>query len=89
MDLCISKPENAEEGIIYSLPSNIDRNNEKINGHFCVTREKILIYLDGKITDEYVISDFAEFNCRQMIGASMAQGETKDGETVFFCAFIS
>lgn len=90
LNLKISLP--AAEGkdtadIIYSLPANLDRDNKLIDGHFCVTREKILIYLDGKITAEYTIKDYKEFVCQQQVGSSMAQGITDDGETVYFCSF--
>lgn len=87
MNLCLSKPENADEDIIYSLPGNLNRSNEEINGHFCMTAEKILIYLDGILEKEYDIADFCEFECKQQIGSSMAIGTKNDGETVFFCAF--
>lgn len=87
MNLCLSKPENADEDIIYSLPGNLNRSNEEINGHFCMTAKKILIYLDGRLEREYDIADFCEFECKQQIGSSMAIGTKNDGETVFFCAF--
>lgn len=87
MNLCTSKPENADDGIIYSLPFNFNSSGEEVNGHFCVTRTKIIIYIDEKIINEYKISDFSEFECRQQIGTSMAWGITAEGETVCFCAF--
>lgn len=87
MNLCTSKPENADDGIIYSLPFNFDSSGEEVNGHFCVTRDKIFIYIDEKITDEYEISDFKEFECRQQIGTSMAHGIDKNNNIICFCAF--
>lgn len=87
MNLCLSKPENADESIVYSLPFNFTYDGRSANGHFCVTAEKILLYLDGKLDKEYKISDFYEFECKQQIGTSMAHGTTKDKEVVCFCGF--
>lgn len=87
MDLCLSKPENAADGITYSLPCSFTAGGERADGHFCVTREKLLIYFGGALTQEYDISDFTEFICLRRAGSSMAQGVTKDGETVCFCGF--
>ncbi len=87
MDLCLSLPEDPAEGIVYSLPFGFDREGRAADGHFCVTRDNILVYLDGKLAEEYKISDFSEFICQQQIGTSMALGIQKDGETVCFCAF--
>lgn len=87
MELCINKPLSAGEDVVFALPLNLDRENRMINGSFCVTREKILIYLDDKITAEYAIDDFEEFECKQQAGSSMAQGRDKHGNIVFFCAF--
>lgn len=87
MNLCLEKPENADESVVYSLPCKFTAEGERADGHFCVTREKILIYFGGELTEKYAISDFSEFICRQQIGSSMAQGIAKDGETVCFCGF--
>lgn len=87
MNLCLSKPENSDESIIYSLPFNFTYDGNAADGHFCVTKEKIFVYIGGEIDKEYKISDFCEFECRQQIGTSMAQGTTKDNETVCFCGF--
>ncbi|MCI5751806.1 MAG: ABC transporter ATP-binding protein/permease [Oscillospiraceae bacterium] len=87
MELCINKPEAAGEDVVYALPYNLSRENEMINGSFCVTREKILIYLDGKVIKEYVLDDFKEFECKQQAGSSMAQGRDKKGNIIFLCAF--
>ena len=78
MNLCLSKPENADEGVIYSLPCSFTAEGERADGHFCVTREKILVYFGGRLSGEYDINDFSEFVCRRQIGSSMAQGVTKE-----------
>ena len=77
MDLKTSLPENAKADIIYSLPANFTREGEKMDGHFCVTKEKIYVYNGSEIILEYGIQDFSEFECRQQIGTSMAQGTLK------------
>lgn len=87
MNLCLSKPLNAVDDVVYSLPYNFTADGAAANGHFCVTKEKILIYLKDEVIKEYNISDFSEFICQQQIGTSMAQGVTVGGETVCFCAF--
>ncbi|WP_124098706.1 ABC transporter ATP-binding protein [Ruminococcus sp. Marseille-P6503] len=87
MKLCISKPDNADGEIIYSLPYDFTAEGKAADGHFCATKQKILLYLNGKPLKEYNISDFSEFECRQQIGTSMACGITAEGETICFCAF--
>ncbi len=87
MNLCISLPDNAAEDIIYSLPADFTPEGEKMNGHFCVTKEKIIVYSQNKILNEYKISDFSEFICLRRTGTSIAQGITVGGETVCFCGF--
>lgn len=67
MDLKTSLPENAKADIIYSLPANFTCKGDKMDGHFCVTKEKIYIYNGSEITLEYSIDDFSEFECKQQI----------------------
>ena len=74
MDLKTSLPQNAPADIVYSLPANFTCKGDKMDGHFCVTKEKIYIYNGSEITLEYSIDDFSEFECKQQIGTSMAQG---------------
>ena len=50
MDLKTSLPENAKADIIYSLPANFTYKGDKMDGHFCVTKEKIYIYNGSEIT---------------------------------------
>lgn len=87
MDLKTSLPQNAPADIVYSLPANFTCKGDKMDGHFCVTKEKIYIYNGSEITLEYSIDDFSEFECKQQIGTSMAQGTLKSGETICFCGF--
>ncbi len=87
MNLLIDKPENAENGVVFSLPFGFTADGGRVKGSFCVTREKILIYIDGEKSCEYKISDFCEFDCKQQVGTSMALGTYHNGETVCFCGF--
>ena len=87
MDLKTSLPQKAPADIVYSLPANFTCKGDKMDGHFCVTKEKIYIYNGSEITLEYSIDDFSEFECKQQIGTSMAQGTLKSGETICFCGF--
>lgn len=87
MDLKTSLPQNAPADIVYSLPANFTCKGEKMDGHFCVTKEKIYIYNGSEIILEYSIDDFSEFECKQQIGTSMAHGTLKSGETICFCGF--
>ena len=82
MDLKTSLPQNAPADIVYSLPANFTRKGDKMDGHFCVTKEKIYVYNGSEITLEYSIDDFSEFECKQQIGTSMAQGTLKSGKSV-------
>lgn len=87
MDLCISVPQNAPEGVVYSLPADFTAEGEKCGGCLCATREKLLIYENGELAREYLISDFTEFKVTRGAGSSMAQGIDKSGQTLAFCGF--
>ena len=87
MDLKIKLPENATDDIVYSLPYKFANDGEMVDGIFCADKEYIYIYADGKIEEQYKISDFLEFTCRRQIGSSMAQGIKENGDAVCFCAF--
>ena len=87
MDLCISVPQNAPEGVVYSLPADFTAEGEKRGGCLCATREKLLIYENGELAREYLISDFTEFKVTRGAGSSMAQGIDKSGQTLAFCGF--
>ena len=52
MDLKTSLPQNAPADIVYSLPANFTCKGDKMDGHFCVTKEKIYIYNGSEITLE-------------------------------------
>ena len=64
MDLKTSLPQNAPADIVYSLPANFTCKGDKMDGHFCVTKEKIYVYNGSEITLEYGIQDFSEFECK-------------------------
>ena len=53
MDLKTSLPKNAPADIVYSLPANFTCKGDKMDGHFCVTKEKIYIFNGSEITLEY------------------------------------
>ncbi len=56
-------PQNAPADIVYSLPANFTREGaNKMDGHFCVTKEKIYIYNGSEITLEYSIDDFSSLS---------------------------
>ena len=77
MNLLIDKPECAGDDTVYCLPANINRKNELINGSFCVSREKITVYINGETASQFNIKDFKEFECVRQSGSSMAQGIRK------------
>ena len=87
MDLKLKLPADPPEGIAYSLPFQFIGDGESCDGIFCVTKENICVYTDGRLENEYDILDFNEFRCRRQIGSSMAQGILKNGEVICFCAF--
>lgn len=87
MNLLIDKPECAGDDTVYCLPANINRRNELINGSFCVSREKITVYINGETASQFNIKDFKEFECVRQSGSSMAQGIRKNGERVYLCSF--
>ncbi|MGN0633949.1 MAG: ABC transporter ATP-binding protein [Oscillospiraceae bacterium] len=87
MELLLSLPDNAPDDAVYSLPFQFDGLGDKANGHLVTTREKLMIFIDGKFEEEYKISDFSDFICRRQIGSSMAQGVLENGDVICLCAF--
>ncbi|MBR1739366.1 MAG: ABC transporter ATP-binding protein [Ruminococcus sp.] len=87
MKLILKLPEKAPEKVAYSLPFGFDNGGGSCDGIFCVAGEKIYIYENNRLTNEYKISDFKGFECRRMIGASLAQGLLENGDALCFCGF--
>ncbi len=87
MNLLLTLPKEVPDRVAYSLPFSFASDGEAVKGIFCVTDKKIYIYINGEIEEEYNISDFCEFACRQQIGTSMAQGIKENGDVICFCAF--
>lgn len=87
MKLITRLAPNAPEGVVYSLPFNFATDGERVDGVFCATGEKLYIYVDGLCEEEYLISDFKEFECRRQVGSSMALGTLKNGDVLCLCAF--
>ena len=87
MKLNLVSPPTELENVAYSLPFSFIGDGEKCEGVFTVAGEDIYVFVDGKLDQQYKILDFKEFECRRMIGSSMAQGILENGDAVCFCGF--
>lgn len=87
MNLLLKLPDAPPEGVVYSLPFQFIGDGESCDGVFSVTKEKIFIYVDGMLDQQYNLLDFKEFLCRRQVGSSMAQGILKNGDVICFCGF--
>lgn len=87
MKLLVSFPEGIEQnGLLYSLPYDLNQKSKKVKGHCVVDRKHIITYIDDKPLDEFCITDYDEFVCEQLIGCCMLLGKKND-HTRFICAF--
>lgn len=88
MNLLLSAPKGHElSEFLFSLPFNLYGKAEKVDGHLCVTREEILVFIDSEIVDRYHFSDYQEYACEQLIGCSMMVGRVDDRDQKCICAF--
>lgn len=88
MNLLLSAPKGHElSEFLFSLPFNLYGKAKKVDGHLCVTREGLFVYIDGEIRDTYRFSDFEEYACEQLIGCSMMVGKVGDKAQKCICAF--
>lgn len=90
MNLKLSAPKGVElDSLVFSLPFNLNGNASKINGHLCITKEEILIYIDNEIVERFKFDDFDEYGCEQLIGCSMMVGRIDDKNVKRICAFTN
>ncbi len=88
MNLKLSAPECVDiESLVFSLPFNLNVNERKVDGHLCVTREEIMIYINGVLKETIEFKAFEEYACEQLIGCSMMVGRVDDKDVKCICAF--
>lgn len=88
MNLLLKAPKGHElSEYLFSLPFNLYGKAKKVDGTLSVTREDIIVYIDGEERDRYAFSDFEEYACEQLIGCSMMVGRIGDRSQKCLCAF--
>ena len=88
MNLKLSAPQGVElESLVFSLPFNINISDRKVDGHLCVSREEIMVYIDGQLKESFAFDEFEEYACEQLIGCSMMVGRINDKDVKCICAF--
>lgn len=89
MKLLVSFPEGIEQnGVLYSLPYDINQKSKKVKGHCVVDRKQITTYVNNEKAEEFCIMDYDEFICEQLIGCCMLLGK-KNEKTRFICAYTN
>ncbi len=87
MNLIIKLPKGVNsDGVLFSIPYNLNFDLEKLDGVFVVKDDSITLYESDKIVGNYKLSDFEEIVCEQLVGASMLIGKNGDDVTCI-CAF--
>ena len=90
MNLLLSAPKGHElSEFLFSLPFNLYGKAEKVDGHLCVTRDGIDVYIDGELKEHYNFADYEEYACEQLIGCSMLVGRVDDRSQKCICAFTN
>lgn len=90
MNLLLSAPKGHElSEFLFSLPFNLYGKAEKVDGHLCVTRDEIIIFIDGEEVDRYGFNEYEEYACEQLIGCSMMVGRIDDRSRKCICAFTN
>ncbi|MBR4305531.1 MAG: ABC transporter ATP-binding protein [Ruminiclostridium sp.] len=88
MNLKLSLPKGVnEQDVIFSLPFDIDRKAKKVEGHLTATKEKLSVYYNGELSEEFFIDTFSEIEVQQLIGCSMLCVKDTLGNMKFVCAF--
>lgn len=88
MNLKLSAPEGIDiNELVFSLPFNLNVNDRKVDGHLCVSREEIMVYINGKLKETIEFNAFEEYACEQLIGCSMMVGRIDDKDVKCICAF--
>lgn len=88
MNLLISAPEGKTlEDYLFSLPFNLYSKSKKVNGHLCVTREEMQVYVDGELKETIKFDEYEEYACEQLVGCSMMVGRRNDVTEKYICAF--
>ena len=88
MNLKLSLPKGVnEQDVIFSLPFDIDRKAKKVEGHLTATKEKLSVYYNGELSEEFFIDTFSEIEVQQLIGCSMLCVKDISDDMKFVCAF--
>ena len=88
MNLLLSAPKGHElSEYVYSLPFNLYGKAKKVDGTLSVTKNEIIVYIDGEEIDRFGFSDYEEYACEQLVGCSMMVGRVDDRSQKCICAF--
>ncbi|MCH5324014.1 MAG: ABC transporter ATP-binding protein [Eubacterium sp.] len=88
MNLKISLPEGVSESdVTFSLPFDLDRRTKTVNGHLTAVKEKLSVYVDGKLEKEFSTDRIAEIEVQQLVGCSMLCVKDMQGKWTCVCAF--
>lgn len=87
MNLRIKVPNDLNpDDVLFSLPYNLDGTKEIVDGCMVVTKEQILIYKDDVVKYSYMLDEFDEYLCEQLVGSSMAVAK-KGEDSICLCSF--
>jgi len=88
MNLLFELPKPAEKlkQVKFCVPFDLDKSTKKADGHCVVTEDKIYIYVNDELREEYFINDIEETECEELIGCSMFVAKI-NGESRVLCAF--
>lgn len=88
MNLKLSLPKGVDEqSVVFSLPFDIDRKAKKTDGHLTATKEKLSVYYNGELCEQFLLEDLMEIEVEQLIGCSMLCVKDAMGKQKFVCAF--
>ena len=88
MNLKLSLPKGVDEqSVVFSLPFDIDRKAKRTDGHLTATKEKLSVYYNGELCEQFLLEDLMEIEVEQLIGCSMLCVKDAFGKQKFVCAF--
>ena len=88
MNLKLSLPKGVDEqSVVFSLPFDIDRKAKRTDGHLTATKEKLSVYYNGELCEQFLLEDLMDIEVEQLIGCSMLCVKDAMGKQKFVCAF--
>lgn len=88
MNLLISAPKGKElDDFVFSVPFNLYKKKEKVNGHLCCTHEEFLVYVNDELRETIRYDEYDEYACEQLVGCSMMVARKDDVTKKYICSF--